>query len=385
MTLSNPPILTLQITETEDDSESVSELFLDGRFEVISRSGLSLTEAHLIEAIPLFPPKAQRILVLGNRTGAIAMLAAHVHAGLQVTVSSLDVFHHYAVERNLRRNPAPGVLCRCEPYVEEREYFDAICLQISRGTTSNELILDLLQQCHLALKTGGLCFVTVEEDAPWVAGNIKKCFGACSIRGQKQDSTLLVARKKGELKSPKVYQAEFTMTLPSGLPVMLTTLPGVFAHRRVDPGAQALAEIVETRPEDSILDMGCGCGSIGISLAKNQPTARVCFVDSHARATTVTRQNCIANGLTQFSVVLSDEGVRPPARFTLFVGNPPYYSHNRITDFFIRTAFDALLPAGRAYVVAKNASHVLIYMKEVFGNAELLHRRGYQIVKSVKS
>jgi len=175
------------------------------------------------------------------------------------------------------------------------------------------------------------------------------------------------------------------MTVPNGLPVTLATIPGVFAHRRVDPGAQALAEVAETRPGDSILDMGCGCGSIGISLVKNQPTASVCFVDSHSRAIAITEENCRANGIANYSVVLSDQGLPPPPRFTLFVGNPPYYSHDRITDVFIRTAYESLLPGGRAYVVAKNVSHHVGYMKELFGEVEILHRRGYQVVKAVKT
>lgn len=379
------PIVTLHITETQGELDTTAELFLDGKYEVISRSGLSFTEAQLIEAIPLLPAKPEHLLVLGNRTGALALMAAHYHPGLEVIVSSLDIYHHHAVERNLLRNPTAGVTSRCEPYIPERNFFDAICLQISKGTTSNELILDLLQQCHLALKTGGRCFVTIEDEAPWVAEHTKKFFGNCSIRGQKKNSTLLMAQKKNELKEVKVYQAEFTMTIPLGLPVTLATLPGVFAHRRVDPGAQALAEVAVSQPNDVILDMGCGCGSIGISLAKNQPTASVCFVDSHSRATTITQQNCFTNGLQNYSVILSDQGIPPPPRFTLFVGNPPYYSHDRITDFFIRTAFETLLSGGRAYIVAKNADHHLDYMKELFGNVEMIHRRGYQIVKSVKS
>jgi 16S rRNA (guanine1207-N2)-methyltransferase len=313
------------------------------------------------------------------------MIATHYHPGLEAVCSALDLFHHHAIERNLQRNPTPAVTSRCEPYIPERDYYDAVFLQISPGTTSNELILDFLQQSHLALKMGGRCFITLEEEAPWVAEHMKKFFKNCSIRGQKKTSTLLVAQKKSELKALKVYQAEFTMTLPQGLPVTLMTLPGVFAHRRVDPGAQALAEMAETKPGDAILDMGCGCGSIGISLAKNQPSVSVCFVDAHSRATAVTQQNCFANGITNYTVELSDQGIPPPARFTLFVGNPPYYSHDRITDFFIRTAFESLLPEGRAYIVAKNAAHHLDYMQKLFGNAELLHRRGYQIVKSVKS
>jgi len=379
------PLITIHITETQGDLESTPELFLDGKYEIISRSGLSLTEAHLIDAIPLFPAKPQRLLVLGNRTGVLAMVATHFHSGLEAIVSSLDIYHHHAVERNLLRNPEHKVTSRCEPYIPERDFFDAVCLQLSPGTTANELILDLLQQCHLALKTGGRCFITVEEESPWVAEHTKKFFGNCSIRGEKKKSTLLMAQKKSELKALKVYQAEFTMTIPKGLPVTLTTIPGVFAHRRVDPGAQALAEVVETQPEDVILDMGCGCGSIGISLAKNRPTVSVCFVDSHSRATFITQQNCFTNGIKNYSVVLSDHGVPPPPQFTLFVGNPPYYSHDRITDFFIRTGFVTLLPGGRAHIVTKTATHHFEYMMKLFGNAELLHRRGYQIVKSVKS
>lgn len=377
---------TFYITETCGDLESTTESFLDGKYEIVSRSGLSLTETHLIEsALPLFPATPERLLVLGNRSGALAMIAAHVYPGMEAIVSSLDFFHHHAIERNLLRNPDSKVVSRCEANIPERDYFDAVCLQISKGTLSNELILDLLQQSHQALKLGGRCFVTAEEESSWIAGHIKKFFGNCSIKGQHKHSTLLMARKKSELKTLKNYQAEFTMTVPNGVPVTLTTVPGVFAHRRVDPGAQALAEVAVTQPNDAILDMGCGCGSIGISLARNQPTVSVCFVDSHARATSITQQNCFDNGLSNYSVLLSDNGVPPPPRFTLFVGNPPYYSHDRITDFFIRTAFDALLPGGRAYIVAKTATHHLEYMQKLFGNAELLHRRGYQIVKSVKS
>ncbi|MEI6562709.1 MAG: methyltransferase [bacterium] len=375
---------TFRITEANGEIDTTAELFFDGKFEIISRSGLSLTEAHLTEAIPLLK-QPERLLILGNRTGALAMMATHIHPGLEVVVSSLDLFHHHAVERNLLRNPACPVTSRCEPYIPERNFYDAVCLQISKGTMSDELILDLLQQSHLALKTGGRCCVAAEEESPWVAKHLKNFFGNCSIRGQRKHSTLLVSQKNNELKALKNYQAEFIMTLPTGLPVTLSTLPGVFAHRRVDPGAQALAEMVVTQPGDSILDMGCGCGSIGISLAKNQPTASVCFVDSHSRATTITEQNCFANGISGYSVVLSDQGVPPPARFSLFVGNPPYYSHDRITDFFVHTAFDSLLSGGRAYLVAKNATHHLAIMNELFGNAERLDRRGYQIVKSVKS
>jgi 16S rRNA (guanine1207-N2)-methyltransferase len=299
-------------------------------------------------------------------------------------VSSLDLFHHHAVERNLLRNRATRIASRCEPDISERNHFDVVCIQASKGALSDELIQDLLQQSHLALKTGGRCFVAAEEGVPWLSEQIKKLFGSCSLRSRRKGSTLLIGQKKQELKKLKVFRAEFPMTLPQGLPVTLATVPGVFAHRRVDPGAQALAEVVPTRPGDAILDMGCGCGSVGISLARNQPTASVCFVDSHSRATAMAAENCRANGIARCSFILSDQGLPPEPRFTLFVGNPPYYSNDRIADLFIRTAHATLVRGGRAYLVAKNAAHYVEYMTDLFGKVEILTRRGYQIVESVK-
>lgn len=372
-----------RIVDDANEGGNVAETFLENRCHVVSRSGLSVTEAHLIEAIPQLA-RSEKMLILGNRTGALGMMAAALHPGLDVVVSSLDLFHHHAVERNLLRNQMARVVSRCEPDIAERNHYDVVCLQASKGALSDELIQDLLQQSHLALKMGGRCFVAAEEEVPWLAEQAKKVFGNCSIQGRRKDSTLLIGRKKQELKEFRVFRAEFVMTLPQGLPVTLATVPGVFAHRRVDPGAQALAEVVETRPGDAILDMGCGCGSVGISLAKNQPTASVCFVDSHSRATEITAENCRINGITGGSIVLSDQGLPPEERFTLFVGNPPYYSNDRIADLFMRTAHETLVPGGRAYLVAKTAAHYVEYLKGLFGEVEILRRRGYEIAKAVK-
>jgi 16S rRNA (guanine1207-N2)-methyltransferase len=249
----------------------------------------------------------------------------------------------------------------------------------------DELILDQLQQAHLALKKGGQCLVSAEEDIPWLMEHMKKMYGHVSLRDRNATSTLLVSQKKQDLKKIKEYRAEFTMTVPNGRSIRLVTRPGVFAHRRVDEGAQALAEVAVTQPGDVILDMGCGCGSIGLSLAVNQPTSEVVFLDSNARAIHAAELNGRINAPGRCTALLSDQGYTGEPRFTLFVGNPPYYSHDRISDLFIRTAHQALTPGGRAYIVAKQSEHNTALMKKLFGNADVLHRRGYDITRAVKS
>lgn len=375
--------MIIRITDPGFSAETASESFLANRYDVLSRSGLAPTEAQLIRALPLLK-SPKRLLVLGNRTGVLGMIASRVHEGAQVVASTMDLFHHHAIERNLARNPFTAVTARCEPDIAERDEFDAVCFQISKGSMPDELILELLQQSHLALKPNGMCWVSAEDDVPWLAEQMKKLFGSCSWREATPACTLLGGQKKKVLKKIKDYRAEFTLSIPGGKSVTLTTRPGVFAHRRVDEGALALAEMAETQPGDTILDMGCGCGSIGISLLANQPGAEAVFVDSHARAVQMAGLNCQANGLTRFRTVLADQGLDEPDRFSLFVGNPPYFSNDRIADLFIRNAHFCLKPRGRAYVVAKNSDRNSAFMEELFGNVEILPRRTYQIARSVK-
>ena len=376
--------MIIRITDPLEDRHTASQSFLENRYDVISRSGLSPTEAQLIQALPMLS-SPEHVLVMGNRTGVLGMIASRVHPGSVVVTSTLDLFHHHAVERNLARNPFTTVTARCEADIAERNHYDAAFLQLSKGSMPDELILDLLQQSHLALKMNGTCLISAEENTAWLAEHVKKVFGQCSIRERLPAATLLAGHKKQDPKKIKDYRAEFTMTLPHGKSAALTTRPGVFAHRRVDEGAQALAEVVVTQPGDLILDMGCGCGSIGLSLAVNQPSAEVVFLDSHTRALHATEHNCRINGLSRYRVVLADQGLEEESRFTLFVGNPPYYSNDRITDLFIHTAFKTLKPQGRAYLVAKHSERNAEVMKTLFGNAEILHRRGYQIARAVKS
>ena len=147
-----------------------------------------------------------------------------------------------------------------------------------------------------------------------------------------------------------------------------------------------MAEVVarDLQPGARILDMGCGCGLAGLLLAHHAPMADVLAVDSHARAVYCTEENARANGLTQVRTLLSDAGVNETG-FTVFVGNPPYYADFQIAELFIRTAYAALASGGLAFVVAKNHRWHASFMQERFGNAECISRRGYGVVRSVRT
>ncbi len=358
--------------------QTKKELFCNKQYEVVSRSGLNISEKRLIKALNDIPvPK--KMLFLENRTGASAMIAQNLFPDSEIFIHCFDLYYANKIRRNLLSNDVSSINVICKPYIDEKDEFDLVFVQLSKGGTVNELILDILQQSHQALKKDGKCFTAIEMRDPWVNNQIKKVFGS-------NDKSLdcIVVQKKDKLKRVRNYQSEFEMTMHDKTPVKLTTVPGVFSHRRVDQGAQALAEVVEVEAGDTLLDMGCGCGSIGISIAKNHNLNRLCLLDSNSRAIYSVEHNCRLNEMDNYETVLSDNGIDQPEAFTLFTGNPPYFSNYKISDLFIQTAHNCLKKNGRAYIVAKTASYHYDSMLSLFGNAEIITRRGYEIVKAVK-
>ena len=109
------------------------------------------------------------------------------------------------------------------------------------------------------------------------------------------------------------------------------------------------------------------------------------LVDSHARAVEAAKENAAKFGVSA-EVILSDNGT--PARmdgtFDIFVGNPPYYSDYRIAEVFLETAVRALKPGGVCYQVVKNAAGLEPVQRRYFPDVEVIRRRNYCVLKSVK-
>src|SRR6202011_4761030 len=72
--------------------------------------------------------------------------------------------------------------------------------------------------------------------------------------------------------------------------------PGVFSYGRFDNGARALVETADIHPGESILDLGCGCGTNGVIAGLRAGEAgHVTFVDSNVRAAALADLNARAN------------------------------------------------------------------------------------------
>ncbi len=387
--------------------QAKAERFLGDTFRVISRSGLHPAEALLIEHLPCLTAGDGPLLVAGNRTGAAALVLSQLRPEASVVCHAFDLHHARAIMRNLAANgaapsfvhdpwalPPPDLASgaapqryavACTASLPPGPYSAALFMS-TPGTLTGELLLDQLEDIHENLADGGTCLLACEGASGPLLKQLRALFGNLSIRSDRSGLICAVATRRAGLARRRDFSATFEASLPGGPRLTLHSLPGVFCHRRPDAGGLALAEIASREPLGSAaraLDLGCGCGLVGLLLAQAQPGLRVTFADSHARALAATRLNIGAAESSGHTLLLSDTGTGETG-FDLFVANPPYYSDFRIARLFIETAYHALRPGGACLLVSKATESLRTLQSQRFGGAEVIPRRGYGVVRSLR-
>ena len=163
------------------------------------------------------------------------------------------------------------------------------------------------------------------------------------------------------------------------------TRPGVFAHRRIDPGARHLLNAVDVAPDTRVLDIGCGSGCVALGIAARDPRVQVLAIDSAARAVECTRRGAELNGLSNIAVALEARGtVAEPGTYDLVLANPPYYADFRIAELFVDAAWRALAPGGTLLVVTKQPSWYAERLPQNWRDVAREEVKTYHLIEAVR-
>ena len=80
-----------------------------------------------------------------------------------------------------------------------------------------------------------------------------------------------------------------------GIDLVLQTNEEVFSPTAVDKGTRAMLSFVEFKEGDKVLDLGCGCGVVGIVAAKQIGAEQVVMCDVSENAVQLSEQNAATN------------------------------------------------------------------------------------------
>ena len=89
-----------------------------------------------------------------------------------------------------------------------------------------------------------------------------------------------------------------------GSSMCLHTTWGLFSPRAIDEGSTLLLEHLEVHDDDIVLDLGCGYGPLGLSIAKQASQGQVHLVDKDFVAVDYCRDNASRNQINNAEVYL---------------------------------------------------------------------------------
>lgn len=164
---------------------------------------------------------------------------------------------------------------------------------------------------------------------------------------------------------------------------------GVFSKEYIDYGSRVLLDNISLRSsQTNLLDVGCGYGTLGLSLKKVYPWIKVEMVDVNERALALAEESVRYNRLEDITIYKSSVYENVKGRFDVIVSNPPIRAGKKVVFEILEKAYEHLNQSGELFVVIQKkqgAPSAKKKMEEVFGNCEIVKRdKGYFVLKSVK-
>ncbi len=161
---------------------------------------------------------------------------------------------------------------------------------------------------------------------------------------------------------------------------------GVFSKKMVDFGSQLLLKCLEVNQGETVLDVGCGYGPLGLSLAKAYGV-QATMVDINNRALDLARQNAERNKV-EATIFQSNIYEQVEGHFDHVISNPPIRAGKQVVHEIIEKSKDFLEIGGDLTIVIQKkqgAPSAKSKMENVFGNCEVVKKdKGYYILRSVK-
>ncbi|WP_106495546.1 class I SAM-dependent methyltransferase [Lentibacillus sp. Marseille-P4043] len=193
------------------------------------------------------------------------------------------------------------------------------------------------------------------------------------------------SQKPQSKSSPKTWKYQL-----KGKNYIFTSDHGVFSKDDVDFGSKLLIEqFAEPNIAGDLLDLGCGYGPIGMTLADNFRDRNVVLADVNERALKLAERNVAHNNVQNVEFVYSDRFSHLAHRkFAAIITNPPIRAGKQVVHAMFEEGKHALLDRGELWVVIQKkqgAPSAKDKLQTLFGEVEIAARsKGYFILRAKK-
>lgn len=164
---------------------------------------------------------------------------------------------------------------------------------------------------------------------------------------------------------------------------------GVFSKDKLDFGSTLLLDTIFNNVNNDldILDVGCGYGYIGISMAKFK-NAHSTMCDVNKRALHLARKNASANGVEDRCQVLeSNIYENITGIYDLIITNPPIRAGKNVVYGILDGARDYLKEGGELWTVIRKdqgAKSAISHLEENYKCEVVTKSKGFYIIKAKK-
>ena len=171
-----------------------------------------------------------------------------------------------------------------------------------------------------------------------------------------------------------------------GQQLTFLTDAGVFSKKMIDYGSRVLLSVLDFEAGERVLDVGCGYGPLGLSLAKAYGVTAT-MVDINQRALDLAQKNAERNQISA-DIFQSNVYEKVNGIFDHIISNPPIRAGKQVVHEVISGSYEHLTEGGDLTLVIQKkqgAPSAKSKMEAVFSNCEIVKKdKGYYILRSEK-
>jgi 23S rRNA (guanine1835-N2)-methyltransferase len=305
----------------------------------------------------------KRILILNDHFGALSLGLE----GKDCTVYTDSFVSAMAIKLNSQDRLKP-----INSLAAFEGVYDYVLIQIPKNMSFFEDQLASLTK-HLASHSQLICASMVKHLSPSSFELLHQYIGATTTSLAQKKARLVFARfEKSVTPSPYPLSVKFEQFKTPFL-----HHSNLFSREKLDIGTRFFLEHIPRGSFQTILDLGCANGIIGIRARELNPQASLVFSDDSAMAIESARSNyhSIHGGEAQFHWTNCFEG-QPAQTLDLVLCNPPFHQGTTIGDFIAWQMFEdahhALKPGGWLRVIGNSHLGYQLKLKKIFGQSKIV-------------